>query len=302
MAERNYQRNRDHDDDQQQRHNQPGDWEDQWESRGYQQRPRGRDYAQRDGDYGRNDDARGERQNPRGNDFQRGGGYAYQDDTNSDYGDAGRRQSGGGRSMQSGGYGNNRSSYSSDWEQNRGGERGNYQGSDQAGGGFAYGSSWGGARGNDYGNYQENNPQYRDQNRSRWGGQGHGNTQGGTSAAGNYMGSGREMWGNGEGNRQGQSHRGRGPKNYSRSDDRIQDDVCDRLSDDESVDASGIEVSVSEREVTLSGEVDSKQAKRAAEDCAEAVSGVNHVQNNLRVKDSQSQKDSSETGRSKSKL
>src|SRR4029077_3266456 len=31
---------------------------------------------------------------------------------------------------------------------------------------------------------------------------------------------------------------GKGPKGYVRSDDRIRDDVCDRLSDDDDVDAS----------------------------------------------------------------
>jgi hypothetical protein len=42
-------------------------------------------------------------------------------------------------------------------------------------------------------------------------------------------------------------------------------------------------VSVSSCEVTLSGTVDSREAKRRAEDIAEQVSGVRHVQNNLRV-------------------
>ena len=78
-------------------------------------------------------------------------------------------------------------------------------------------------------------------------------------------------------------HRGRGPKGYKRSDDRIREDVCDRLTDDPRVDASEIEVSVAGCEVTLSGTVDSREAKRRAEDCAERVSGVTHVQNNLRV-------------------
>jgi hypothetical protein len=78
-------------------------------------------------------------------------------------------------------------------------------------------------------------------------------------------------------------HRGRGPKGYTRSDDRIREDVNDRLSDDPFVDASEIEVSVSSCEVTLSGTVDSREAKRRAEDIAEQVSGVRHVQNNLRV-------------------
>jgi osmotically-inducible protein OsmY len=77
--------------------------------------------------------------------------------------------------------------------------------------------------------------------------------------------------------------RGRGPKNYTRSDDRIREDVNDRLSDDPFVDASEIEVQVSGCEVTLSGTVDSREAKRRAEDIAERISGVRHVQNNLRV-------------------
>jgi osmotically-inducible protein OsmY len=34
------------------------------------------------------------------------------------------------------------------------------------------------------------------------------------------------------------SNRGRGPKNYQRSEERIREDVCDRLSDDYLIDAS----------------------------------------------------------------
>lgn len=79
------------------------------------------------------------------------------------------------------------------------------------------------------------------------------------------------------------SHSGRGPKGYIRSDERIREDVSDRLTDDWLVDASNIEVTVASAEVTLSGTVDSRQAKRRAEDCAESVSGVRNVQNNLRV-------------------
>ena len=78
-------------------------------------------------------------------------------------------------------------------------------------------------------------------------------------------------------------HRGRGPKGYARSDARIREDVSDRLSDDPVVDASEIEVAVSGSEVTLSGTVGSRTQRRRAEDCAEHVSGVSHVQNNLRV-------------------
>lgn len=79
-------------------------------------------------------------------------------------------------------------------------------------------------------------------------------------------------------------HRGRGPKGYRRSDGRIEEDVNDRLTDDPYLDASDIEVSVKDRDVTLSGMVDSRTDKRRAEDLADLVSGVGNVQNNLRVR------------------
>lgn len=80
-------------------------------------------------------------------------------------------------------------------------------------------------------------------------------------------------------------HRGRGPKGYTRSDERIREDVNDRLTDDGWLDASDIDVQVSSSEVTLTGHVNSREEKRRAEDIVEAISGVRHVQNNLRVKD-----------------
>jgi osmotically-inducible protein OsmY len=78
-------------------------------------------------------------------------------------------------------------------------------------------------------------------------------------------------------------HEGRGPKGYRRSDDRIREDVSDRLTDDAFIDASDIEIQVANAEVTLTGSVDSRMARRRAEDLSERVSGVTHVQNNLRV-------------------
>jgi osmotically-inducible protein OsmY len=83
--------------------------------------------------------------------------------------------------------------------------------------------------------------------------------------------------------RRGEHHRGRGPKGYQRSDERIREDVNDRLTDDPHIDASDIDVLVSNREVTLNGTVKNRFEKRHAEDLAESVSGVSHVQNNLRV-------------------
>lgn len=82
-------------------------------------------------------------------------------------------------------------------------------------------------------------------------------------------------------------HRGRGPKNYTRSDERIEEDVNDRLSDDSWIDASEVEVTVDGGEVTLSGTVQTRQDKHRAEDLAEQCSGVKNVQNNLRVQSPQ---------------
>jgi osmotically-inducible protein OsmY len=81
------------------------------------------------------------------------------------------------------------------------------------------------------------------------------------------------------------SHYGRGPRGFTRSDDRIREDVCERLTYDWSVDASDIEVNVSKGEVTLTGSVESRHSRRRAEDIVEDVPGVRHVQNNLRVKE-----------------
>jgi hypothetical protein len=87
--------------------------------------------------------------------------------------------------------------------------------------------------------------------------------------------------------RQGGPFMGRGPRGYSRSDDRIREDVNDRLTDDPWVDASDIDVQVRQGIVTLSGRVDSREAKRRAEDIAESCSGVRDVTNQIRVEKSE---------------
>lgn len=78
-------------------------------------------------------------------------------------------------------------------------------------------------------------------------------------------------------------HRGMGPKGYKRSDERISDEVHQRLTDDHWLDASEISCSVSAGEVTLSGTVTSREGKHRAERLVEDISGVSHVQNNLRI-------------------
>ena len=76
---------------------------------------------------------------------------------------------------------------------------------------------------------------------------------------------------------------GKGPRGYVRSDERIREDVSDRLSDDDELDASDITVTVSGSEVTLEGSVPDRHSKRRAEDISESVSGVTEVHNRLRA-------------------
>jgi hypothetical protein len=78
--------------------------------------------------------------------------------------------------------------------------------------------------------------------------------------------------------------RGKGPKGYTRSDERIKDDISDRLSDHDDIDASEIEVTVNKGEVVLSGTVNDRYEKRIAEECAEQISGVVNVENRIRFK------------------
>lgn len=78
-------------------------------------------------------------------------------------------------------------------------------------------------------------------------------------------------------------HRGKGPKGYVRTDERILKDISDHMSEDGMLDASKIEVSVADGEVTLSGSLSNRFEKRRAEDCADSISGVRHTQNDLRI-------------------
>ena len=61
------------------------------------------------------------------------------------------------------------------------------------------------------------------------------------------------------------------------------EDVRERLTHDPEIDATEIEVQVTSGEITLTGTVDSREAKRKAEDAVENVSGAKQVHNQLRV-------------------
>jgi osmotically-inducible protein OsmY len=83
---------------------------------------------------------------------------------------------------------------------------------------------------------------------------------------------------------QSQSFRGRGPKGYERSDDRLKEIICEALTDAPHIDASDISVEVKKGEVTLTGCVVDRRAKYAAEDLIEHRAGVNEIHNQLKVR------------------
>jgi hypothetical protein len=76
---------------------------------------------------------------------------------------------------------------------------------------------------------------------------------------------------------------GKGPKGYRRSDERIREAVSETLARDGDLDASEIEVSVEQGEVTLEGSVPNRWSKRLAEDLVHGERGVRDVHNRLRV-------------------
>ncbi|HEU4600597.1 MAG TPA: BON domain-containing protein [Steroidobacteraceae bacterium] len=78
------------------------------------------------------------------------------------------------------------------------------------------------------------------------------------------------------------SHRGRGPKGYARSDERLREMICERLTDDPRIDASEIDVEVHEQTVKLTGSVPNRQTKYEVEDLVEHC-GAKDIDNQLRV-------------------
>jgi hypothetical protein len=79
---------------------------------------------------------------------------------------------------------------------------------------------------------------------------------------------------------------GRGPKNYQRSDERIREELNERLTAHGHVDATDIECQVQNGEVTLSGYVNNRAEKHEAEDVAQDIAGVHDVHNRLRIRTS----------------
>ena len=75
----------------------------------------------------------------------------------------------------------------------------------------------------------------------------------------------------------------KGPKGYARSDERIRDDVCERLYGREDIEVSDVSVEVKNGKVALEGTVPERHMKHSIEDVVDDCIGVQDIDNRIRV-------------------
>ncbi len=76
---------------------------------------------------------------------------------------------------------------------------------------------------------------------------------------------------------------GTGPKGYQRSDERLREDISERLMQAPDIDSSEVTVLVAGAKVTLEGTVPDRHMKHAIEDLVDACPGVQDIDNRVRV-------------------
>jgi osmotically-inducible protein OsmY len=160
-----------------------------------------------------------------------------------------------------------------------------YQGQyGQGGQGYGYGrgSNQGSWHSGSQGQFGQGYGYGRGSGQGSWDSGSHGQLGQGQYGQGQYGQGQHGQWGSWNDEQRGR-FAGRGPKGYRRSDERIREEVSDRLTDDSWLDASDIEVRVDAGMVTLSGQVSSRDDKRRAEDLVMSISGVKDVINQIHV-------------------
>jgi hypothetical protein len=75
-----------------------------------------------------------------------------------------------------------------------------------------------------------------------------------------------------------------GPKGYQRSDERLREDISERLMQARHIDSSDVTVQVAAAKVILEGTVPERRMKHAIEDLVDACPGVQDIENGIRVK------------------
>ncbi|WP_332309598.1 BON domain-containing protein [Burkholderia ubonensis] len=76
----------------------------------------------------------------------------------------------------------------------------------------------------------------------------------------------------------------RGPKGYTRSDERIREDVCERLARALGIDVSDVSVKVQDGRVELDGTVPARWMRHGIEDIADSCLYVRDVENHVKVR------------------
>ncbi len=237
---------------------QSGEWGYGQQSGGYRQSGQGGQsgYGQQSGGYGQS---------------AQQGGYGQQ---SGGYGQGGQgRQSGYGQQSGQSGLGQRSSNYDQSGQSGYG-EQSSY-------GQQSRGSGQGGQSGQSGYGQQSGTGQYSSYEEQPGSAQGsRGGSSDGLGQSGQY---GQSGYGQSSGGSATQSRSGKGPKGYKRSDTRLEEDVNEKLTYDPRIDASEIEVKVSNGEVILTGTVESRQEKYHIEEVVESIMGVNEVTNNIRV-------------------
>jgi osmotically-inducible protein OsmY len=75
----------------------------------------------------------------------------------------------------------------------------------------------------------------------------------------------------------------RGPKGYKRSDERLKEDISERLMQNGHIDPSEVTVEVQNGKVTLEGTVPERRMKHQIEDLVDDCPGVQDIDNRVRV-------------------
>lgn len=76
----------------------------------------------------------------------------------------------------------------------------------------------------------------------------------------------------------------RGPKGYQRSDERMKEDISERIMETTHIDSSDVSVNVVGGQVILEGTVPDRYTKHYLEDLADAAPGVQDIDNRIRVR------------------
>jgi hypothetical protein len=223
-----------------------------------------------------------------------------------DYGQSQHRPGRYGESEQYGRGGEYGGSYqgggSSNWRQQReGGSYGGYGTTGDYGyGSQGQGSQWQGGWGRRQFGSADEEPQYYGTGNYSSGGSGYGGGFGGMQGgigpygpSGSYYGSTQRSGGEFAGGRSigERSERpgllsrvfGRGPKGYKRSDERLREDISERLMHSDTIDSSDVTVEVTEGRVSLQGTVPERYMKHAIEDVVDSCHGVQDIDNRIRV-------------------